>query len=283
VNKNRIILVALAAMLFAMAVPAVAQAPTPELGIGTMDIQIWPGAQQGETVVIASVTIGDEIDLPATVRIPVVPGTTVDWAGEIAGGSPEDDPVREYTIAEGEGAEYAELVLTEFRQGQIESVGIPLQSAGDSFSLSAQWVQSAPATETILSVRLMPGARDANITPAPVGAPARNQAGETLYTLAPRVLEVGETVDISVAYQVGTQFEGGLDGSPTDTLIGVLLAALAVAIVALLWALNRQRRSTEYVAEDDDDAPVASEHGEAVESEETWIDESDEPFQLDDE
>ena len=259
----------------AVAVPAIAQTPAAPVATGSMDVQIWPGAQQGSTVVIASVTLDPDTPLPATVRIPIVPGTTVDWAGEIAGTVPEDDPVREYTVVDGEGGQYAELVLSEFRQAQIESVGLPLVVSGDSSSVEASWVQSAPATETILSVRLLPGARDVEITPAPAGPPAQNQQGESLYTLPVQTYADGQTVDISVAYQTGTQFEGGLQGGESaSTVIGILLAALAVAIVGLMWALSRQRRgATVDESPGDEDAVV-----DAPEDDDSWLAESNEPF-----
>lgn len=285
--KRRIAVIAVVALLLAGVAPAGAQAPAPPLATGSMDVQIWPGAQQGTAVVIASVTLADDAVLPATVRIPVLPGTEVDWAGEIAGGDPQADPTREYTVRDGEGGQYAEFVLSEYRQGQIESVGIPLQSQQDVFSMQAQWVQSAPATETILSVRLVSGAHTVDITPAPAGQPARNAAGETLYTIPPRVLSVGETVDISIAYQIGTQFEGGLDGgNQTGTIIGILLAGLAVAVVALLWALNQQRAAAapaedeEYVGETySEEADVDSKRSAF---DEDWADESDELFRDED-
>lgn len=274
-SKRLLAILCASLLVGAITAPAIAQTPAAPLATGSMDIQIWPGAQQGSTVVIASVTLDPDVPLPATVRIPIVPGTTVDWAGEIAGTAPEDDPVREYTVVDGEGGQYAELVVSEFRQAQIESIGLPLVVSGDSSSVEVPWVQSAPATETILSVRLIPGARDVEITPAPAGPPARNQQGETLYTLPVQTLADGQTVDISIAYETGTQFEGGLQGGEAaNTVIGILLAALAVAIVGLMWALSRQRRTAAVYESPGDDGEIEA----APEEDDSWLVESNEPF-----
>lgn len=239
--------IAMLAVAFVAAAPVAfgqsgAAAP---VAVGGMDVQIWPEAEPGATVVIASVNLEADQKLPATVRIPLIAGMDVQWVGEITGADPSLDPTRTYTIEKGNGGEYVEFQATENRFLQVEMIGLPVSVEGDLSKVTVPWVQSAPATATAFSVRTVAGARDVKIDPAPVGEAGTNDAGEALYTLPSERLKEGEKATVSVQYGLGTQFEGGLDGGDSNVVIWALLGGILVAAGFLIWTVWRQKPPVE--------------------------------------
>lgn len=216
-----------------------AAAPLAKVG---MDIQVWPEAEPGRTVVIASANITSETALPARVRIPVIEGMDVQWVGEISPTSPSDDPTRTYTTEQGKGGKFVEFEVTEYRLAQVEMIGAPPTTQGDRTTTSIRWIQSVPATSTGFNVRTIAGVRDVEIKPEPTGEAATNPSGESLYTLKSQRLKTGQEAEITVAYATGTEFEGGglSGGGNTNLIIGVLAATLVVAVIVLVWAVRRQ-------------------------------------------
>jgi hypothetical protein len=63
-------------------------APVEAAAGGPIDMQMWPGqgVEGDQTAIITVVEVDAKTKLPVTIRIPVTPGTTVEWAGEILGG-----------------------------------------------------------------------------------------------------------------------------------------------------------------------------------------------------
>jgi hypothetical protein len=222
--------------------PVGAQAAAP-LADGDTDVQLWPGAQPGQLIVIVSVTLPETTELPATVRIPVPDGMRVDWAGEIlAEGDAANDPQRGFTLGQGEGGQYAELELSESRMGQIELSGLALAVDGSVSSATLRYVQTVPTGVVSFSVRVPAGASSVIIEPAPALEPSRNATGESLYTLPSFELEPGAAQSVSVSYSSGqatAQSTGA--GGISSTLIGVLVALLVGAVILLAVVLKRQR------------------------------------------
>ena len=107
-------------------------------------MQIWPGqgAESDQTAVITVVEVDAQTKLPVTVRIPVTPGTTVEWAGEILGGSAESDIEQPFKLIQGQGGQFAEFTLTKSRRGQIDAIGLPLKITSDAVSVSVEYVQT---------------------------------------------------------------------------------------------------------------------------------------------
>ena len=123
---------------------------------GTIDVQWWMEAEPGQVIAIVSTTIDPSVSLPARVRLPIPPGMSVDWAGEISGADVTQDVQRQFSVGQGEGAEYAEFEVSTFRAAQIDLSGIPLTPDGDRVSASLNFVQSVPSSETAFTVRLPP-------------------------------------------------------------------------------------------------------------------------------
>lgn len=226
-----------AAVAVSIAAPTVARAATPSAG-GPVDVQIWP--QDGATVVISSVELPASTKLPTLVRIPVIPGSTVEWAGEIVGPDISADIARDYKLVDGEGGQYAEFYLTTSRRGQIDSVASSLTAAGTTISTQVEWVQSVASSETIFSVRLPSTVSEVNIKPAPEGEPVDNGAGEVLYGLPSKTMAAGEKTTVSLSYNTVPAPVVDEASRSANTILIVLGGVLVVAVGALLVVMRRR-------------------------------------------
>lgn len=207
-------------------------APAPLVG-GQTSVQIGPGQEPNVTVALVTVQIDSGVKLPARVRIPVPPGSTIEWAGEILGGDPNADPQRPYTLHDGQGgAQYAELTLTQSRQGQIDVNAAPLNQSGTSVSTQVTYVQSVPSTTTVISVRMPPNTSNVRLTPAPSRPPDINATGESLYVLSVPPLATGAAQAISISYDLGAaRATGSSSQIPVYVAFGIALLAVIIALV----------------------------------------------------
>ena len=229
------------ALIVAFCVPSAALAEVAHPAGGSLDVQIWP--QGGETTVIVGLDVPPSVKLPTVVRLPFPPGTRVQWAGEILGGDPASDPLREHKVLKSAGGEYAEFTLTKSHRAQIDTTGLPLTSDGATFSGKVGWIQSVDASATTISVRVPANAADVRITPVPAGAPDRNETGEALYTLPPAALTQGKTQQVTFSYSIGAPRAAASNSSSADGLVLGLGVALGVAVAGLLVLLAWQRRA----------------------------------------
>jgi len=232
------VLIASAGVVAALlVVPSLAMAAALPAG-GAIDVQVWP--QGGQTVVITSVEVPATTKLPATVRIPVVPGSTIEWAGEIVGTNVESDIERTYKLVEGEGGKYAEFTLTTSRHGQIDSVASSLTVSGTMVSTAIDWVQSVSSEDTLFSVRLPAGMSEVKIKPEPEGKPADNGSGETLYTMPAKTLAPGSKTAVTVSYNTVPAPVKDPKATSANTILLVLGGVLVLAVGALVVVMRRR-------------------------------------------
>ena len=130
-----------------------ASTPVDAAAGGPIDLQIWPG-QAGKTAIITVVEVDAKTKLPVTVRVPVTPGSTVEWVGEILGGSAESDIEAPYKLVQGQGGQFAEFTLTKSRRGQVDAIGFPLEIRVTRSRLALEYVQSVSSPLTAMSVRV---------------------------------------------------------------------------------------------------------------------------------
>ena len=128
-------------------------APTAPVATGVTEVQFWMAAKPSEAVAIVSLSVPESVQLPATVRLPLVEGMIVDWAGEISGGDASQDIQRAHVTKKGSGGSYAEFVLSEFRTAQVDLSGKAHTQQGDEISAVFEFVQSTVSSETVISVR----------------------------------------------------------------------------------------------------------------------------------
>lgn len=216
-----------------------ADAPVPK-----MEVQLISEAEPGHVVAIIGVKLPEEQPLPATVRIPVIAGTTVTWAGEIMGAGASSDIEREFEIRDGEGGTFAEFEVRSSRDAQIEMSGIALTQQGPNTTAAITFVQTAPSSETGFSVRVPATAANATFAPPSAGRPQVGTTGEQLYTLQTEHPALGESVALSISY--GRKAAGtasGAGGSASTGLLALLAAGLVFSVIALVFVINRERNS----------------------------------------
>lgn len=236
-RRTRVALVALA-LLIACAVPGVAQARVSEY-----QVQYTPRSSGGLGQLIVNVVLSPETPLPAVVNVPLPLGATVQWSGEILGGAPEEDPFREASVVTSGTAQVATFTLQQVRVAQVEAQMGPPTMTGDAISSSLAWINAAEEGPYTFSVVLEANAGDVTIKPAATGEPARNEAGETLYTLAPVRLKAGQPFEVGVSYSLGGSDEGAAGGSRTAVIVVVALVAIVAALALLRILLTRERRA----------------------------------------
>ncbi|MEI7813736.1 MAG: hypothetical protein WCJ13_02955 [Coriobacteriia bacterium] len=218
---------------------------------GPIDVQIWPG-QGGKTAIITVVEVDAATKLPVTVRIPVIPGSTVEWAGQILGGAAESDLELPYTLVQGRGGQFAELTLTTSHRGQVDAIGFPLEMSGDKVSLAIDYVQSVSSPLTAISVRVPANVSQVKITPKPSGDPIANVDGESLYAINPSSYKPGEKQLITVFYSTVPPVEPAPGAQLNQVLIGLAIA-LAIAVVVIIVLIQRQSSGGQVAEEFDDE------------------------------
>ncbi|PKQ37116.1 MAG: hypothetical protein CVT59_09365 [Actinobacteria bacterium HGW-Actinobacteria-1] len=224
--------IVLIAVVTLLCVPSIAFA-----GVSEYQVQFAPVGLSGRMDLIVNVILSPDTKLPATVRVPLPAGATVLWSGEILGGDPADDPSREATLTAIGGAQYAEFTLEKVRVAQVEAELNPAVVNGTKVEGALDWVNVTDAGTYTFSVRIEPGIRDLEISPAAEGSPQTNADGETLYTLAPVRLEKDGKFSIDVSYR-----RGAATTSSISPLLYVALGLLAVTLVALVIVLLKQRQ-----------------------------------------
>lgn len=260
-----------------------AGAKAPEAG-GPLDLQTW--VESGQVIIVVAVNVPESTRLPATVRIPVPDGASVQWAGEVLGGELSADPTRTYKIIQSPaGGQYAEFTLEQTRSAQVDAQLASATVDGANTSATFEWVQSAASPSTSFSVRVPQGASGVKITPAPGGPPQTNSAGESLYAGESVVLAPGEKQTVSFSYSNGSSASAvAAPASQLSSIVTALFVALALAVVVLIVALTRQRRAaaspapTAVASRGASDVPQASQEkpsGQAASSEEWGFDDEE--------
>ncbi|TLM98000.1 MAG: hypothetical protein FDZ75_03360 [Actinobacteria bacterium] len=206
-----------------------------------MDVQVWPGGQPGQTIAIVSLVLSDDVKLPATVRIPVPGGGTIDWAGEIASADPSQDPTRTYEIRQGDGGPYVEFEVSQSRNAQIEVGAIPLSVSGDESTSQLTFVQSVPASITAFTVRLPSGMELVSLAPESKKDPETNADGEALYSLPSKRMKTGDSTTVKVTYREAALPDVASGPDSATVVLYALMGALVVAVVAFLVVLRNRR------------------------------------------
>ena len=205
--------------------------------VSEYQVQYTVRGSSGLGQLIVNVVLSPETELPATVQVPLPAGAKVVWSGEIVGPDPTADPFRESAVTSVEGGLLATFTMEQVRVAQVEA-DLPAPAvSGNEVSSVLNWVNTGEDAPYTFAVVLEAGAGNVKIAPGAVGEPARNEAGETLHTLAPVRLAAGQAFPVDVSYRTGGDSGGGT--TPTALIFGAI--ALGVALVVLLVVLRVQR------------------------------------------
>jgi len=229
-----------------MALPGAAHAAAssvPAAG-GSLDLQAW--SDSGQLIVVTALSLDETVKLPTTVRIPIVTGAEVTWAGEVLGGDVSNDPERPYKIKTGAGGgKYVEFTVETTHAAQVDTVASGLAVNAGTTMAEFEWIQSVDSPFTSFSVRVPARSANVTITPAPTYAPDQGANGELLYSGDPMPLKPGAKQVVSFAYtSVATSPTAGGTGGSTPVVFGLVLA-IVVLLVVLVIMIARQRRASE--------------------------------------
>lgn len=213
-------------------------------------IQFAPTVEQNGAVAIITAVLDPSEAFPAEIRVPVPAGSELLWAGEILGGDPQADPVRETTVERIGEMDVYTLTLEQAYTAQLE-IRLPAPTiSGSTVSASMNWINPGPEVLVTGAIVVEPRAGNVTTTPDVVGETRTNEIGETLYPLQ------GVRVPENGAYTMSVEWErnaagGGTAGPGADSpMLPILIGALVLAIVALVLVLvrerSRARRHAEY-------------------------------------
>lgn len=208
---------------------------------GAVEVQLWPGAQSGTTVLLVSTEVSSSVALPVRVRIPLPEEFELQWAGEISmtgGEDVERDPV----LGKTEHGAYVEFILTGSRVGQIDATGRLYAGEGGASTARMGWVQSVEAESVSFSVRIPAGATGLAIEPEPQGSPAVGEEGDLLYALGAGKPDAGDAQYVSVSFIPAGDEVPKSGAAPTLVVLGVLLAAVLLVVVFALFRVKRTTR-----------------------------------------
>lgn len=241
VRTHRLLVIVLALTLL---LPASAFAAT----VREYQLQYSPVGDPAGALMIVSALADPQVPLPATVTVPVPAGATLLWAGEVLGGDPSADPVRQTTVERVGDMDVYTLTLEQSYTAQLE-IQLPLPETSAS-GVKASVVWTNPGDEVLVtgSVVVESGATDVVLTPEVAGATQTNDIGETLYPLA------GERVATDGQYEITAEWSrGGAQSGDDSLLLPILLGVLVVALLALVVVVVRERTRARRAAAGDDD------------------------------
>jgi hypothetical protein len=245
VSKNTLfatLVAVLCAVTLTLVIPSAVRADT---GDPEVEVQFLVDGEQGSGFLLVTGTLPESDDLPAVRRLPLPEGAELCWAGELAVGGPEGDIQRLPSLVEGEGGLAVEFSLETTRVGQYDALYLPTIVTGNERQVILRWVQSTPAAGLRVSVRMPAGADVISMDPLPVGDPAVNRLGETLYALPGFEADLGEVVQVSVDFTQGSLLDTGSSGSVPSTLavLGAVVLVLLVVLVLVVRSHTARRAS----------------------------------------
>ncbi|MDO8964874.1 MAG: hypothetical protein Q7W30_10355 [Coriobacteriia bacterium] len=264
-----VLIISIPAVVFAAtATPAPSAVATAALARATvgapideLQAQLWPEEPSG-CIIVVSAAVSPDAALPAIVRMPLPEGATIIWSGEVGKGDTSSDIQRPFTLEQGVGGRVAVIRIEKYREAQYEATYKDPTPIGDKLAATLDWVQSAPAATTAFAAKLTAGATDIALDPTAMGPAQKSPQGESLYSLVPNKLKVGESFTMTVAYRRGTAAAGtGVTSTPgapmssqAQTLLIVLVALIIAALVAMvvIAARSRGRSPRPQVAPDSD-------------------------------
>ena len=232
---SRIRLVLALTLLLVVAVPAVAHARVIEY-----QIQLSPAGGPTGALAVVSVVLDSADALPQTVKVPVPHGATLLWAGEILGGDPADDPVRETTVEQVGDMDVYTMTLEQVYVGQLEIALAPARIEGDRLSSTMTWTNPGDEVQLSASVVAEPGASDIEFTPPRAGDVQTNEAGETLHPLERRRVATGESYVIEASWTRGSA-SAPIASDNDSGMLPYLIGAFVAAVLLLVAVMVRER------------------------------------------
>lgn len=248
-------LLAVLALATAVVMPGVAHgAPA-----SVVEYQIEFTSATGGLVVVA--TADPSATLPVTVEIPAPVGATLLWSGELLGGDPGLDPVRQAVPTRVGDMNVYEMTLESGHIGQLEFTVEPARVSDGRAENTLSWTNPGTSDALVsLSVIFEAGATDIELTPAAVSSPLYNDAGVSLHPLGTTRVTAGTTLEIMASWTGGATAGPPSAGSDVPMWLFAALG-LAVAVLAIVVVMDRARAGKRASRRGESGAPRAADPG----------------------
>jgi hypothetical protein len=195
-------------------------------------------------VILVTGTLPNAVKLPAEVELAIPAGSKIQWAGEILGGDPAQDPAVEYKVATKGELDVYTFTLTKARIGQIEVLSSSIFSAGNGVTNSSlSWTNHVDVAAFSIYTRVP---QSAQIIQAADGAVLEQGSGG--YSYYGRVLKdvkanTPTTIDFSFKASAAAPAGGAAAGSDNSTFVlFVLFGLVAGGGFFFIRAINRKMR-----------------------------------------
>lgn len=256
----------------------------------SVDVVLLQPDELDEPLLLIGGTVKEGVKLPVQVGLAIPSGGEIQWAGEITGPDPTQDPTVTTRTVKGEGYDVAVFTLRKSRYGQLE---VPWPTAvrdKDGIRVtSVEWVAPAKHAAVNLSLRVP---ADAEVTDAPTDVRRElGPDGAIQYTRAVKNVSPGQKLTLSVSFRPnvlggggegGDAGQGGAGGLPSRIGgVPVWALLLLLATIALIgYVLIVQRMRANAGAGDKGDAPVPGQAEAEAEdwAEEAWAEDDDAKF-----
>jgi len=212
-----------------------------------------------ESILLVSGVLPEDVKLPAQVELSLPAGAQLFWAGEVLGGSADQDPSVTPTKATRDGMDVYTFTLSKGRRGQLEAT-VPAAATfdGSAYNASLKWSSSTPVPTVRLSVRMPQGssvttpAQGAIVEPAGEGASYYTQTFDNVKPSDPLALVFGYKVDPAAAAAAAAPAAATPAQSGTNNVVPIVLALGAVAGAIGLFVAVSRKMSSATAAHDDE-------------------------------
>jgi hypothetical protein len=239
-------------VVLSLATPASALAATRAPALRSL---VWTAgtSSNGQRTVIVGAELPASTRLPATIVIPVPPGVTPEWVGEIVSTDPSKDPTATYTIEQADGYGIMTITVKTARLAQAEFFDAA-PKPGTDVVFSASVPVLGAIEEATLAFEPPSGS---TVTTASPGLVKTAFGGGDSYAIVKKSPAVGSTLDgsltanggastgaVAQSGQAAPAASGGstssLGANPAATLVAALLVAVAGFGLYGAWA-NRSK------------------------------------------
>ncbi len=214
--------------------------------------------EQGGAVLMISGKLPKGTKLPAEVQLAAPKGAEIQWAGEILGGNPSEDPSVEPKVTTKGDQDLYTFTLTKSLTGQVEVDGSSFVGFdGSQYAANLAWSAPANIPELTMSVRLPVSASVGQLPSGVEAVPGPD--GYTYYQLTANDVKAGTAKELGLTYSIpaGAQSAApggaaaGSSSSATDVLVPLVLV---VAFVGVVYVLARKKYAGDRAMADTGDA-----------------------------
>lgn len=249
IRTVRSLALAMMAALFALTVGVPTALAAPALPWESVSLNLSTDADT--PLLMVSGKLPESTPLPATIVLAVPAGAEVQWAGEVLGGDPSDDPTAQPTKTTKGGQDLYTFTLTKSHIAQIEAIVPPaMTTANGLYSVNFSQVAFADAPEYVVAIQI-PQAAQLSETPTGTASLAPGPTGFRYYQQSFSKVKAGEPIAVTFSYTLPSGATTGAAPAATggsSMLVPILLVGVALLLGAAL-VVGVRRKMNPPVAE----------------------------------